>query len=88
MNIGDKVRVVDGGEVYSTYHKMAEIMELKKYHNGANDLRAGDVLTVLNVQTHLRKNEDLLIGCYCKRSNKDFIINIKGVEAVSQEVEQ
>ncbi len=80
MKIGDKVKVVDDGEVYVRYHEMADVMGLSKYHNGANDLRVGDVLTVLNIQTHLQINEDLLIGCYCERSDEDFIINIRGVK--------
>ncbi len=90
MKIGDKVRVVNSGSVYSTYQEMADVMGLSKFRNAENfntpRLVYGDVLTISNIQPHLHKNfEAILIGGYCERSNEDFIIGMLGVEAVKDE---
>ncbi len=82
MKIGDKVKVVDRYHMYGAYQEMARIMDLKKYHYMSNDLWEGDIVTILNIQPHMRINEDLVIGCYCERSDEDFILDIQGVEAI------
>ncbi len=86
MKIGDKVRVVNSGSVFSTYQEMADVMGLSKFRNAQDfntaGLVYGDILTISNIQTHLQNSKAVLIGGYCKRSNEDFIIGILGVETV------
>ncbi len=85
MKTGDKVRVVNNSKVYSTYDEMAEIMGLTKFNPTYNCTRApmnGSILTVLAMQNHPCNAQGLLIGVYCEHLDEDFIINIKGVEAI------
>ncbi len=89
MKIGDKVRVVDNSEVYSTNYEIAKAMGLCKFDTETESyhltrLSNGCILTVLDIQKH-PLGYSPLIGGYCEHLDEDFIINIKGIEAVKPE---
>jgi len=83
FNIGDKVKVVDNGESYSTYQTWATKYGMKNYVSGDFMYASnGTIATVIAVGSHLRDNA-ILTGIRTE-SGQEYILGECGLELVSR----
>lgn len=78
-NLGDTVKVVDRGRLYSAYTAAAKIMGLIKWKCYYNNLRTDKEYLVLNDFNHLVSKKRLL---GITDGEHDFIIGEEGVEVI------
>ena len=79
-NLGDKVKIIEPGLLYSNYDTAAKIMGLIKWKGYANDLDKDKVYLVLNDFEH-NKSGKRLLGI--TDGKKDYIIGEEGVIVVN-----
>ena len=79
-NLGDKVKIIEPGLLYSNYDTAAKIMGLIKWKGYANDLDKDKVYLVLNDFEH-HKSGKRLLGI--TDGKKDYIIGDEGVIVVN-----
>ena len=86
LKIGDKVKVIDTGNFYTTYHDMAEKMDLKHWVIGKT-LPIGTFATVIAMEDHCTFEDDTVIGI--KTSNNDqFMIGSKGLKLIDESIDE
>jgi len=78
LKIGDKVKITNGGNIYSTYEEMVDIMGLTKWMNnyGENDMTG----VIVSIKNHTEFHA-ILAGV--DLGNHEIIINIEGLELIS-----
>ena len=86
LKIGDKVKVIDTGNFYTTYHDMAEKMDLQHWVIGKT-LPIGTFATVIAMEDHCTFEDDTVIGI--KTSNNDqFMIGSRGLELIDESIDE
>ena len=86
LKIGDKVKVIDTGNFYTTYHDMAEKMDLEHWVKGKT-LPEGTFATVIAMEDHCTFEDDTVIGI--KTSNNDqFMIGSRGLELIDESIDE
>ena len=82
IEIGNIVRIVNTGSLYSSYDFMAEELGATKwkseYRN--NSLNLDDVGTVINI---LKRDGTTYVLVLIPRKDQEFVIGIKGIEFLS-----
>jgi len=78
INLGDKVKVVESGRLYSAYETAAKTMGLKKWKCYYNNLSYDTTYLVLNDFMHLRNGNKRLLGI--TDGEHDYVIGEEGVE--------
>lgn len=84
--VGSTVKIIDSGECYGTYDAMARYMGLPRFLEQsmpARHTKDGEVFTVIAKALHERQYEGELLGLV-DAAGREAIMNIKGVELVSQ----
>lgn len=83
--IGSTVKVVNSGEVYTSYIDMANFMGLDKWKEQRYDERGvhiGEIFTVVAKAMHERSHEGELVGLQ-DSNGRQVIMHLKGVQLVS-----
>jgi hypothetical protein len=79
INLGDKVKIIDSGRLYSAFEQAAKTMGLKKWKRYSNGLSHTKTYLVLNDYTHSREGRRLL---GITDGETDYVIGEEGVEVV------
>ena len=80
FKIGDKVKIIDDGHVFSTYEEMAERMNLTKWKRNPNFNSQGcngKTGVIVSIQTHFSDN-NILAGV--DLGEEEIIIRVIGLE--------
>ena len=83
FKIGDKVKITDGGCIYTTYEEMAEKMNLKKWKRNPNFnsfICNGKTGVIVSIQT-CTHHDNILAGV--DLGEEDIIINLTGLELLN-----
>lgn len=82
MKPGDYVKVVDKGQLYSTYEEMARRLKATNWVRGRNNIRNGETCQVIRMCA-------LDPACILirKLNGEEYIINWRGLEAIDIKIE-
>lgn len=83
FKIGDKVKITDGGCIYTTYEEMAEKMNLKKWERNPNFncyICNGKTGVIVSIQT-CTHHDNILAGV--DLGEEEIIINLTGLELLN-----
>jgi len=79
INLGDKVKVINAGRLYSAFEQAARTMGLTKWTCYYNNLSSTKIYLVLNDYTHSKHGKRLL---GITDGEIDYVIGEEGVEVV------
>lgn len=83
IKVGNKVRVVDNGQTYTTYKEWAVANGLTKYQDGKGVVPDGSEGEVLAVAPHMsRHDHSVLAGVHI--DGQSYIIGVTGLEVIPQ----
>ena len=86
FKIGDKVKIIDDGHVFSTYEEMAEKMNLTKWKSNFSRHNCNDKTGVIvSIQTHFSDNT-ILAGV--DLGEEEIIIRVEGLELLNDTPEK
>ena len=80
FSYGDKVKVINVGGVFSTYHEMAETMDLKNWNENERP-KNNSIAHIVNVQQHPSFNETIIYGIKTE-DGKNYIMSEYALEKV------
>ena len=80
FSYGDKVKVINVGGVFSTYHEMAETMDLKNWNENERP-KNNSIAYIVNVQQHPSFNETIIYGIKTE-DGKNYIMSEYALEKV------
>jgi hypothetical protein len=81
INLGDKVKIIDSGRLYSAFESAAKTMGLIKWKRYSNGLSHSKTYLVLNDYTHSKEGRRLL---GITDGETDYVIGEEGVEVVEE----
>ena len=81
MNVGDRVRIVNEGKIYSTYNNMFEAIGFKN-KNCNKFVKKDNIGYIFDIRQHLSDRHKTLLSVQC--SNNQYLINIDGVELIKE----
>jgi len=80
FNVGDKVKVINVGGVFSTYQEMAEIMDLRNWCENERP-KNNSIAEIINVEKHPCFTEKTIYGIESE-DGKDYIMSEYALEKV------
>jgi hypothetical protein len=81
MEVGDAVRIIDPGQVYSTYDAMAYAMNLPNWVSGTQaHIYEGNIFTILDRKPHPESASNIICGI--DNGNISIVIDTGGLELV------
>jgi len=81
LKIGDKVKIIDAGRIYSTYEEMANLMGLTKWaslYDATNDMTG----VIVSIKKHPSSYNDKMLAGLDLGEN-EIIIDLEGLELLS-----
>ena len=81
FKIGDVVKVVDLGKIYSHYVPMSEKMNLKNWQCGIS-VKSGEIFKIVAIEKHF-ENYEIIFGIKSLDTKKELMINGSGLELLS-----
>jgi hypothetical protein len=83
MEVGDAVRIIDPGQVYSTYDTMAYAMNLPNWMSGTQAHVYGDsIFTILDKKPHPESASNIICGI--DNGDISIIIDSGGLELIKR----
>lgn len=84
FNVGDKVKVINVGGVFSTYQEMAEIMDLRNWCENERP-KNNSIAEIINVEKHPCFTEKTIYGIESE-DGKDYIMSEYALEKVEDNI--
>ena len=81
IKVGDRVRVVNNGAIYSSYDEMAKKMDLLNWVNNVVT-HNGNLATVIDIQQHPSHHNTTVCGIRTN-DDKDIVIGLYGLELIN-----
>ena len=84
FNVGDKVKVINVGGVFSTYQEMAEIMDLRNWCENERP-KNNSIAEIINVEKHPCFTEKTIYGIESE-NGKEYIMSEYALEKVEDNI--